>query len=264
MYKGVRSNRSCADQARDGSIGIQNVASSSGYPKTFVHSIAWLTEVPSEQLADVDATVVGSGAGFREIFARALGQNGSLALDSESTRLAARAVRARLLNRPVLTAIDRIKTERISRNAVVDEFILELAPRAGKVAIRLAGHGGSGKTTALILLATRLVTHHGGRVVILTYHHALCGDIRHVIAGIPEAGAIPATDLHVETATDFLVGIVKAAGASIPIDASGEIDYAKLDATYREVAAFLADAELADKTKGGRPRASRVGSRAHR
>ena len=36
--------------------------------------------------------------------------------------------------------------------------------------IRLTGHGGSGKTTALILLATRLAVHDSARVLVLTFH----------------------------------------------------------------------------------------------
>ena len=167
VYAGVRSARSVVDQARDGSIGIANIAASSGLKDLFIHSIAWLTEVPNEQLRDADKSLVGREAGFREIFAAALAQDFRLGYESERTRTGVRAVRARLLNRPVLTALDRIKTERISRSAVVEEFIADLAPRAGKIAIRLAGHGGSGKTTALVLLASRLASLQGGRVVYL-------------------------------------------------------------------------------------------------
>jgi hypothetical protein len=253
IYAGVRSKRSCVDQARDGSIGIQNIAASSGFKHLFVHSVAWLTEVPSEQLRDADETLVGKEAGFREILAAAFAQNRSLGYDSEQTRLGGRAVRARLLNRPVLTALDRIKTDKISRSAVVNEFISDLAPRAGSVAIRLAGHGGSGKTTALILLATRLASMHGGRVLFLTYHHALCGDIRHVIAGIPDAQSIPSSQLHVETATDFLLGIVEATGIRIPTDAFGAVDYLQLDGLYRDVTAFLSDSQTADELKAMDP-----------
>ena len=249
VYAGARSARSVVDQARDGSIGIQNIAASSGFKDLFVHSIAWLTEVPSDQLRDADESLVGREAGFREILAAALAQDYRLGYESERTRAGVRAVRARLLNRPILTTLDRIKTERISRNAVVEEFIADLAPRAGKVAIRLAGHGGSGKTTALVLLASRLASMHGGRVILLTYHHALCGDIRHVIAGMPDARAIANTQLHVETATDFLLGIVEAAGAAVPLDADGNVDYLKLDGLYRDVAALLNDAQTAEALK---------------
>jgi hypothetical protein len=249
VYAGARSKRSCVDQARDGSIGIQNIAASSGLKNLFVHSIAWLTEVPTDQLRDADASLVGREVGFREIFAAAYAQNHSLGYESDQTRSGVRAVRARLLNRPVLTALDRIKTDKISRSAVVNEFISELAPRAGKVAIRLAGHGGSGKTTALILLAIRLALLHGGRVLFLTYHHALCGDIRHVIAGIPDASGISPSQLHVETATDFLLGIVEATGTSAPLDALGAVDYTKLDALYPDVTAFLSDPDTADGLK---------------
>ena len=92
----------------------------------------------------------------------------------------------RLLLRRTLTPLDRSKTERIARDASVRDLVSDLAPQAGTSTIRLAGHGGSGKTTALVLLATRLAAQYDAQVIVLTFHHALRGDIRRCSRACPK------------------------------------------------------------------------------
>ena len=104
---------------------------------------------------------------------------------------------------------------------------------AGTTTIRLAGHGGSGKTTALVLLATRLATQYDARVIVLTFHHALRGDIRHVFESMPETQGLLGDKIHVETATSFLLALVTAAGGTVPLTSDGSIDYDRTDATFR-------------------------------
>ena len=41
-------------------------------------------------------------------------------------------------------------------------------------------------SAALMLLATWLATQQNARVLVLTFHHALCGDIRHLFEAVPE------------------------------------------------------------------------------
>ena len=133
--------------------------------------------------------------------------------------------------RRTLTPLDRSKTERIARDLVSD-----LAPHAGTASIRLTGHGGSGKTTAIVLLATRLAAQYDARVIVLTFHHALRGDIRHVFESMLEAQGLLGEKIHVETATSFLLALVAAVGGTVPLTSDGSIDYDRTDVTFREVA----------------------------
>lgn len=148
-------------------------------------------------------------------------------------------MRDRLLLRRTLTPLDRSKTERIARAALVRELVSDLAPHAGTATIRLAGHGGSGKTTALVLLATRLATQYGARVIVLAFHYDLRGDIRHVFESMPEAQGLLGDKIHVETATSFLLALAAAARGTVPLNSDGSIDYDRTDPTFREVADSL-------------------------
>lgn len=238
MYGGKRSERSVSDQARDAARGIKGFAASSGFPNVYVHALAWLTQVEEAQLGGVDAAIVGR-SDWAAMLAAACAQNASLSRDDERRRAAVRAVRERLLLRRTFTPLDRLKAERIARDSLVRTLVTKLATHAGSATIRLAGHGGSGKTTALLLLATRLATHYGARVLILTFHHALRGDIRHILEGMPEAQTVARDRIHVETATSFLLSIVGAAGGSVPLRADSTPDYERVDAVFREVADVL-------------------------
>lgn len=238
IYAGKRSDRSVSDQARDAAYGIKNFAATSGFTDFYVHALAWLTQVGAASLDGVDPTIVGQ-SDWRSLLVAACAQNTSLSRDDERRRLAVRAVRDRLLLRRTLTPLDRSKTERIARDTIVRDIVSDLAPHAGTSMIRLAGHGGSGKTTALVLLATRLATQCGARVIVLTFHHALRGDIRHVFESMPEAQGLLGDKIHVETATSFLLALVAAAGGTVPLTAEGSIDYDRTDATFREVADSL-------------------------
>ena len=238
IYYGKRSDRSCSDQARDAAYAIKNLARESGFPNLYVHALAWLTQLDPSALDGIDPAIVAK-TDWGGILTAACNQNSWLCHADEATRAGVRAVRDRLLLRRTLTPLDIRKSERIARDSLVRELVAELSPHAGNALIRLTGHGGSGKTTALILLATRLATHDNARVLVLTFHHALSGDIRHVFKSVPEAQGLLGDRIHVETAMSFLLGLVAAAGGSVPQHADSKIDYDRVDATFREVATAL-------------------------
>jgi hypothetical protein len=235
-----REQRSVVDQARDAAIGVRSFATASGQLGLYVYALAWLTEVDEAELREIDAAVVGRRAGWREIVAAALRQSDVLSRADPAARVKVRAVRARLLVRRKLSSLDRANAERVSRDAVLAELVTEVAARAGHALIRLAGHGGSGKTTALTLLAARLATVYSGRVLILTFHQALSGDIRSIVETIPEAHASIGTNLRVLPMTRFLLSLLEVAG-EVPLKAAGVADYDRLDDAYREAAALLDD-----------------------
>jgi len=243
-YRDGVHKRSVGDQARDASLGVKAFARSSGFPQLYVYALAWLTEVEDEALQGVDPIVVGRQCGWFGLLAAAARQYPLLPDDDAavwSLRDGVRAVRDRLLNRRQLSALDRIKSVRIANDIVAREIVSAVAPRAGNAFIRLAGRGGSGKTTALALLAKRLATLEGSRVLVLTFHHALRGDIEHVLGTMPDAQVLLNDRIRVETATGFLLALLDVLTGTVPTDASGKVDYGKLDEAYRAAAASLKD-----------------------
>lgn len=241
--------RSVADQARDAAYGVKAFAQRSGFPRLFVHGLAWLTEVEQSELRDIDSAVVAGSAGWLGLLTAAATQNDVLfARDDAETSRGVRAVRDRFLNRRQLSAQDRRKAAQLAQDVAAREIVDVLAPVAGTKMIRLAGRGGSGKTTALALLANRLATLHGSRVLFLTFHHALRGDILHLLESIPGARGLLGDRIRVETATGFLLGVLQALNGRVPILPDGKVDYATLDAAYAAATTELgggADGEMA-------------------
>ena len=235
--------RGALQQAREGTFGLKKFAAESGFAGLFIYALAWLTEVPPAQLASADRAIVGASGWAGLLAAAALQQpfvpDGADAFERQ--RAGARAVRERLLNRRRLTTLDRVKWEKIASDAGASEIVASLASKAGVSFVRLAGHGGTGKTTALVLLAKHLAALGGSRVMILTFHHALRGDIGHALRAMPDAEALLGNRIDIDTTTDFLVALVDAAGGDVPRDAGGKLEYERLDAAYREVAAALRD-----------------------
>ncbi|HEY5341691.1 MAG TPA: hypothetical protein VIK27_11740 [Candidatus Aquilonibacter sp.] len=140
-----------------------------------------------------------------------------------------------------MSALDRIRAARIANDSAAREIVDALAPRAGRAFVRLAGHGGSGKTTLLALLAARLATHEGGRVLVLTFHHVSRGDIEHVLSTLPETRPLLADRLRVETVTSFLLAVIEVLTGIVPTDENDKLDYARLDAAYRDATGSLRD-----------------------
>lgn len=243
-YRDSGKERSVVDQARDAALGVKTFARQSGFPELFVYAIAWLTEVGDAQLEGVDPMIAGGSAGWPGLLAVAARQRPLLPdrdLEVAALRDGVRAVRDRFLNRREVSALDRIKSLRIANDIAARDIVAALAPKAGKAFIRIAGRGGSGKTTALALLAKRLATLEGGRVLVLTFHHALRGDIEHVLSTMPDAQALLNDRIKVETVTGFLLSLVETLTGAVPTDDNGKINYDKIDEAYRAAAASLAD-----------------------
>jgi hypothetical protein len=233
--------RSVASQADDAAKSLKAFASKYGDGALFVHALAWLTEVDERELEGIGPSVLGHGAGWFELLDAAAQQHDVLSeAGNEGTRAGVRAVRALLLNRRAITARDKARSERFARDVAGKEIVKTLAADAGSKLIRLAGRGGSGKTTALALLASDLATMRGERVLVLTFHRALRGDIEHLLRTLLDAPSLLGTRLHVETMTDFLLAALRGLDIGIPLTAEGAIAFTKLDDTLREATAKLA------------------------
>lgn len=240
-YGGHAESRSVASQADDAAKSLKAFAVKSGCA-LFVHALAWLSEVDERDLEGIGSSVLGREAGWFELLDAAAQQHDVLyEAGNERTRASVRAVRDLLLNRRAVTSRDKERTERLARDVAAKQVVSELAKRAGSALVRLAGRGGSGKTTALALLASELATLRCERVLVLTFHRALRGDIEHVLRMLLDPPALLGSRVHVETMTEFLVDALAALDLEIPRAPTGAIDYTKVDDTLRAATERLAD-----------------------
>jgi hypothetical protein len=256
-YRGRTASRSVASQADDAAKSLKAFALKSGYPRLFVHALAWLTEVDERELAGIGSSILGCEAGWFELLDAAAQQHEVLyEAGDERTRTGVRAVRDLLLNRRAVSSRDKIRSERLARDIAGKHIVRELAAQAGSKLIRLAGRGGSGKTTALALLAGELATMRAERVLVLTFHRALRGDIEHLLRTLLDQPALIGTRVHVETMTEFLLAALTALELEIPLTAEGAIAFPKLDDALREATAKLAggpDGEWANLLRDSDP-----------
>ncbi len=232
--------RSVASQADDAAKSLKSFASKYGCEALFVHALAWLTEVDERALAGIGSSVLGREAGWFAMLDAAARQRAFPQDATERERAGVRAVRDLLLNRRAVSARDKVRTERFARDAAGKEIVKALAADAGSKLIRLAGRGGSGKTTALALLAADLATMRGERVLVLTFHRALRGDIEHLQRMLLDPPALLGTRVHVETMTEFLLAALRALELEIPRTPEGAIAFANLDDALRAATAKLA------------------------
>lgn len=94
------------------------------------------------------------------------------------------------------TQLDRRRMERLAQRA---PQLATLEGDLGKKAFILRGHGGTGKTSLLLNLASRAHQERGARSLLLTYNQALAADLRRLMAltGVP--GSDDAGGIRVET-----------------------------------------------------------------
>jgi predicted ribonuclease YlaK len=75
--------------------------------------------------------------------------------------------------------LTRKKVERITRTILKDQ---DYAQAIGEKLVIISGRAGTGKTIKLLNIACDLAINNGGRCLILTYNHALVGDIKRTLA----------------------------------------------------------------------------------
>ena len=101
----------------------------------------------------------------------------------------------------VPTNLDRQRMDRIAKKGPATDAILD---NAAKRMVVLRGHGGTGKTVALLQAAWRLFRERGERTLFLTYNHALAADVRRLMALL----GVPATPgeggIAIETVMSFM------------------------------------------------------------
>lgn len=157
------------------------------------------TAVPGQfDLSDFMTAVCASGQHSRN--------NGKYTLSSGGEDDIRAALKAPIFVPVVATNLDRSKMDRLVQKGPQVELVLQAK---GKALTCLRGHGGTGKTVMCLQAAWRAYNERAERTLVLTYNHALAGDIRRLLAimGIPsgEEGGI-----KVQTAMSFFYGWLKA------------------------------------------------------
>jgi hypothetical protein len=227
---GKPSSRSVNAQVDDCRIALRNHSARYGVADFFVHGVGWLTAVSPSKLAGVSPWIVGADAGWLDILDAAAQQSPALYGPKAPSYLRAIAtIRETLTSKRAITPRDRKKSNDLSHDVIVDELIEELAAVVGRKQIRLTGRGGSGKTTTLALLAKRLASVNGERVLILTFHKTLRSDIEHLI----DVPGVKARNIGVKTATTFFVSVLTELGVALP-QLDGALDFKSLAAVMAQ------------------------------
>jgi hypothetical protein len=237
VYNGVREDRSVSKQAFEGALSVATFGRQLGQ-RSFVHNIAWLTEVDDDELREIDTMVLGRNATWFTILDAAMQQHPLASQDATADLVQSMMIiRERLLARRKESRRDRARVDRLSRDLASRAAVDELVSKAGSAQIRLVGRGGSGKTTSLALLAVRLA-EAGDRVLILTFHKTLRSDIALLIASLGRLSGIPSDRILVETTMSFVLSALVALGMSIPVKGTAP-DYDLLDGVLDETRSML-------------------------
>jgi hypothetical protein len=153
------------------------------------------------------------------------------------------AARLTKVTRP--TPLAKRKVDDLTTRVLVDQTVEDLAARVGTVQVRIVGRGGSGKTTTLALLAKRLATYAGARILILTFHRVLRSDIEHLMHGLLGADGIPPSAIEVETSTAFFASVLGSMGETIPLHPDGTTDYERFYALIDEIGPLIGADDVA-------------------
>jgi hypothetical protein len=231
---------SVSQQATSASIALRAFWRRYGLEQFFVYALGWLTEVGPEELAGVSPWIVGSGVTWSGLLDAAAQKNREIYEPRTPAYLDALNGLVEILTRkrPV-SPLDRKRALALCNDELAEQLVSELAAVAGTKMIRITGRGGSGKTTTLALLAKRLATIGGERVLILTFHRALRGDIAHVLATTTDVPGIVGRRMVVETATAFFMKALAQFGHALPKDEREMPRYDKLDWALDELRGML-------------------------
>jgi hypothetical protein len=112
-----------------------------------------------------------------------------------------KALVAPLFRSLVPTQLDRKKMDMLSAKSGAVENVIN---HIGATSVFLRGHGGTGKTVALLQAAWRLYRLEGKRALFLTYNHALAADIRRTMALMNVPVSVEDGGIAVETVMSFM------------------------------------------------------------
>ena len=245
-YGGTREHRSVNQQSRDAAYGLRAYRDRYDSSPFYIHALGWLTAVPEDQLDDVEPTILGTEASWFAFLDAAAQQNASINQPHRTEERASIDVLADRLSKVTRpTPLAKRRVDDLTTRVLVDQTVEDLAARVGTVQVRIVGRGGSGKTTTLALLAKRLATYAGARILILTFHRVLRSDIEHLMHGLLGADGIPPSAIEVETSTAFFASVLGSMGETIPLHPDGTTDYARFYELIDEIGPLIGADDVA-------------------
>jgi len=138
------------------------------------------------------------------------------------------------------TRMDRRRMERLAQRA---PQLDRLEGRLGKEAFILRGHGGTGKTSLLLNLASRAYHERGARSLLLTYNQALAADLRRLMALTAIPGSDDTGGIRVETVMSLVGRVLQ----RFDLLHEGEDLLAEYSARARTLADLLATGDVGEE-----------------
>jgi hypothetical protein len=175
-----------------------------GVEPFFIHSVGWLSNVSQGDLAGINPSIVGREAGWLDVLDAAAQQSETLfGPKSYELREAVGIVRDALAAVRPVSPCERRRSDELNRDATAREFVEELAHEVGIRQIRLTGHGGTGKTMTLALLARSLV-REGSRVLLVTLDEVRRGELEHRLSMLIDSQDVLGKQIDVTTLDEFV------------------------------------------------------------
>ena len=188
----------------------------------FITEFVWLPNVPQHCLPEIMSNLIGEQATWGDFLRRvvALGRpratfvGGVQEIDAfaraNPTQVA--QIVDLLSKRLAMSALDRLKIERISRNRARQSETTKYMEKMGQQLLIFQGRGGTGKTVRLLQLAYDLYTERDARVLILTYNKVLVADLQRLFALIGAGSDDTSRTIVFKTVHAFLYQIVRHLG----------------------------------------------------
>src|SRR5579883_1143666 len=237
IYGREPSKRSVAKQVSDATIAVQDFMRRYSDERVYVHGLGWLTDVPEHDLLAAPHYIVGRETSWSSLLQAAATRSSALFADPPPPyRAAVAALGSALTNRRRLAPRDRAAVDRLTNATIADGKFDAIREALGVRQVRLAGRAGSGKSTTIALIAEYIARTRQERLLVLTYHHALCHEIERLVRSIVNDDAMVDRCVRVATLVDFLADACAELGGAVPC-VDGHIDYARVDDAFR---AFLA------------------------
>jgi len=239
-YSGKSSRRTLLAQVDEAVRGLLQWRAPYDLGTFFLHGLGWLTEIPGATFDRISPRILGSDAGWDDILRAAAWQNQELygpPKDGDVRRV--RKMFEMLTREREITGRDRARAD-VLTNSILNRDVLDrLIAERGTKQLSLVGRAGSGKSTTLALLAKHAQAIDGDRVLLLTFHRALCNELEHLVRKVVALPGIVGRSIVVEPMMELLIAALDGLGGEVPRKDDGTVDYPKTQAAFGALRARL-------------------------
>ena len=242
VYRGTPKNETVLEQLKGQIDGLVSFLSRYGVERPFVHGLAWIRGATRAELTAAGnapaPAILGSDATWGDLLAAAAAEHRAIAgPQPQAYRAQVAFVRERLTRERDLSPRDRAKLDRFTTEVLLRDVLDDVLANVGARQVRLIGRAGSGKSTTLALVAKRLAARDGARILFLTYHRVLRGELEHLVRELARASGLHDSALVVRTSNEFFVRALEELGERLQRDRDGQVVYADLPRVTRALLA---------------------------